>query len=113
MEFETAVKALSALGQDTRLAAFRLLIAAGPNGMPAGEIARRLNVAPSTMSAHLAQLQVSGLIRHTRQERHLLYAVEIDGVRRLLGFLTEDCCQGRPELCGGLGAAAQTENTDT
>lgn len=112
MEFDTAVKALGALGQETRLSVFRLLIAAGPTGLAAGAIARRLGVAPSTLSTHLAQLEGAGLIRHTRHDRHLIYAVEIDGVRRLLAFLTEDCCQGRPELCGGLAAAADPETTE-
>jgi DNA-binding transcriptional ArsR family regulator len=98
--FAQAVAALSALGHETRLAAFRLLVKAGPDGLPAGRIAEDLAVAPSTLSAHLAQLERAGLLRSTRADRRILYAVDFIGTRRLLGFLVDDCCDGRPELCG-------------
>lgn len=100
LALDQAVMALSALGHDTRLAVFRLLIKAGPDGMPAGRIAEELAVAPSTLSAHLAQLERAGLLRSARAERRILYAVDFIGTRRLLGFLVDDCCDGRPELCG-------------
>jgi len=98
--FAGAVAALSALGHETRLAVFRLLVKAGPDGLPAGRIAEDLAVAPSTLSAHLAQLERAGLLRSARAERRILYAVDFIGTRRLLAFLLDDCCQGQPELCG-------------
>jgi ArsR family transcriptional regulator len=98
--FDQAVTALSALGHETRLAVFRLLVKAGPDGLPAGRIAEELAVAPSTLSGHLAQLERAGLLRSARADRRILYAVDFIGTRRLLGFLVDDCCDGRPELCG-------------
>lgn len=103
MELEQAVLALSALAQDTRLAVFRLLVTEGPGGLPAGEVAARLQVTPATLSFHLAQLERAGLLSSNRRSRQIVYRVDLEGTRRLLAFLTEDCCQGRPELCGGLG----------
>lgn len=101
-ETEAALAALSALAHSTRLAVFRLLIRQGAEGLPAGAIAERVSATPPTLSAHLAQLQRAGLITSWRVQRQIFYAAQVDGVRRLLTFLTEDCCQGRPELCGRL-----------
>lgn len=106
MELKAATQALAALAHETRLRVFRLLIREGPNGLPAGQIAERLGVMPSTLSAHLAQLERSGLIHSWRVERRIFYAVQIEGTRRLLRYLTEDCCQGHPELCSDLLAAS-------
>lgn len=100
METKGAVAALSALAQEHRLAVFRLLIGQGRHGLPAGVIAERIGVPPSTLSHHLAHLERAGLLRSWRVERRIFYAVDIDGTRRLLTFLTEDCCQGQPEICG-------------
>ena len=94
----------AALAQEHRLAAFRLLMREGPNGLPAGEVARRLSVAPSTLSAHLAQLSQAGLLRATRRSQSIYYAIDVEGTRRLIAYLTDDCCQGRPEICGYGGA---------
>jgi DNA-binding transcriptional ArsR family regulator len=105
MDTETALAAFAALSQETRLAAFRLLMAEGPSGLPAGEIAERLGVPQSTLSFHLGQLERAGLVTATRRARHILYAADFEGTRRLLGFLTEDCCRGRPEVCGTAVAA--------
>jgi DNA-binding transcriptional ArsR family regulator len=105
MDKERAVVALSALAQETRLAVFRLLVREGPGGRPAGEIAASLGVTPATLSFHLAQLERAGLLTARRQSRQIFYAVDLEAMRRLLSFLTEDCCQGRPEICGDLGAA--------
>lgn len=99
-EQKDAVSAFSALAHDHRLIVFRMLVRQGSNGMPAGEIAQRLSIAPSTLSRHLAQLERAGLLRSWRVERHVFYAVDIEGTRRLVAFLIEDCCQGHPELCG-------------
>lgn len=104
MEERAAVTALAALAQETRLRVFRILIEQGPSGLPAGAIAERLGVPPSTLSFHLAHLERAGLIRSTRLQRHVIYAADVEGTRRLLTFLTADCCQGHPEICGGLAA---------
>jgi DNA-binding transcriptional ArsR family regulator len=100
MKISRAVEAFAALAQEHRLAAFRLIIAEGPNGLPAGEIALRLAVPPSTLSHHLAHLERAGLLRSWRVDRRIFYAVDLEGTRELVSFLTEDCCQGHPEICG-------------
>jgi len=94
-----ALSALSALGQDTRLEVFRLLVRAGAAGLPAGEIAARLGSVQNTMSAHLKILDHAGLVRSTREGRVIRYVADMTGIRDLLAFLMEDCCDGRPELC--------------
>jgi len=95
-----AVTCLAALAHDQRLAIFRLLVKEGPSGLPAGEIAEAVSATPSAASFHLKELDRAGLIRATRIGRYIRYAVHFDKVRQLLIFLTEDCCQGNPELCG-------------
>jgi ArsR family transcriptional regulator, arsenate/arsenite/antimonite-responsive transcriptional repressor len=100
METKKVVGALAALAQEHRLSVFRLLVREGPSGLSAGDISARVAVAPSTLSHHLGQLEQAGLLRSWRVERRIFYAVDIEGTRRLLAFLTEDCCQGRPEICG-------------
>jgi DNA-binding transcriptional ArsR family regulator len=107
MDGKAAVAAFGALAQETRLAVFRLLVQAGPGGITAGEIAEGLGVPASTMSHHLATLERAGLAASRRASRSIFYACDYEGTRRLLAFLMEDCCQGRPELCGtGLAAPA-------
>ena len=106
MESGKAVQKLSALAQDARLAVFRLLVKAGPDGMAAGGIARRLKTAPNTLSAQLLLLSNAGLIRARRDGRSIIYAVDFGAMSALLVFLTEDCCGGRPEICAPLGAFA-------
>jgi DNA-binding transcriptional ArsR family regulator len=100
VEDNDVVNALSALAQEHRLAVFRLLMCEGPKGLPAGEIADRLAIPPSTLSHHLAHLERAGMLRSWRVERRIFYAVDIEGTRRLLTFLTDECCQGNPEICG-------------
>jgi DNA-binding transcriptional ArsR family regulator len=107
MEERAAIEALAALAQETRLRVFRLLIQIGPSGLPAGEIAERMGVPPSTLSFHLRELERAGLLRSWRRQRQILYAADVEGTRRLLTFLTEDCCQGHPEICGDLATIAQ------
>jgi ArsR family transcriptional regulator len=102
MELERAVQALSALAHETRLAVFRLLVREGPAGLPAGEVAARLQVTPATLSFHLAQLERAGLLSSNRCSRQIVYRVDLGGARQILAYLSEDCCQGRPELCAGL-----------
>ena len=99
MEKANALSALAALGQETRLDVFRLLVQAGGKGLPAGEIAIRLTAIQNTMSAHLKVLTASGLIRPERSGRIIRYAVDMPAFRDLLAYLMEDCCNGRPELC--------------
>jgi protein-tyrosine-phosphatase/DNA-binding transcriptional ArsR family regulator len=102
MESKTAAAAFAALAQPTRLDLLRLLITEGPNGLPAGDIAARLDIPASTLSFHLAALERAGLTHATRQGRQIVHAARFAGLRALLGFLTETCCAGRPELCGDL-----------
>ncbi|MGA8260424.1 MAG: metalloregulator ArsR/SmtB family transcription factor [Arenicellales bacterium] len=95
----SAVKALAALSQESRLQTFRLLVRCGPKGMPAGEIARSLEAPHNTMSSHLGILVNAGLVSSHREGRSIIYHIDFDGARALLSFLMEDCCQGRPEVC--------------
>jgi DNA-binding transcriptional ArsR family regulator len=99
MDKNNAIAALSALGQDTRLEVFRLLVRAGPEGLPAGEIGARLGAVQNTMSAHLKVLDHAGLVRAERDGRMIRYVVDMTGFRDLLAYLMEDCCNGKPELC--------------
>ena len=94
METNDAVAALGALAQESRLEVFRLLVQAGPQGLPAGQIAERLKLASPTLSFHLAQLKHAGLVQVKRDGRSLIYAADYDGMNELMGFLTENCCGG-------------------
>ena len=105
METKNAIEAFAALAHRQRLAVFRMLVRTGPNGLAAGDIALRLETPPSSLSFHLGQLERAGLIRSHRKSRHVIYAADIEGTRLLLSYLTEDCCEGRPELCGDLAGA--------
>ena len=99
MEIKQATSALSALAQENRLSAFRLLVRAGSPGLPAGDIAEALAIPHNTLSTHLAVLTRAGLLRSRREGRSIIYSVDFDGTRALLAFLIEDCCQGAPEIC--------------
>lgn len=99
MDDITIIEALAALAQPTRLAAFRLIVAHEPQGLPAGEIARKLDVPQNTMSSHLAQLARAGLLSSDKRGRTIIYRAEIDRMRAVMGYLVNDCCGGRPELC--------------
>jgi DNA-binding transcriptional ArsR family regulator len=99
MEPAAAIDAFAALAQTTRLDAFRLLMRHEPHGLPAGEVARLLEVPANTMSTHFAVLQRAGLISAERQSRSIIYRAELDRVREIAAFLVNDCCGGRPELC--------------
>ena len=90
----------AALAHELRLAVFRLLLEHTPNGLPAGQIALRLQVPASTLSTHLAQLERAGLLKSWREQQRILYAVDTEGTRNLVAFLVDDCCGGQPELCG-------------
>jgi DNA-binding transcriptional ArsR family regulator len=103
MDELAAVEALSALAHADRLSAFRLLVQAGPSGMASGKIAETLSVPPTRMSFHLAALERARLVRSWRDGRRILYAASYEDMRKLLAFLTEDCCSGNPTICGDLG----------
>lgn len=99
MDTKATLAALAALGQETRLDVFRLLVQAGDQGVPAGEIASRLGTVQNTMSAHLKVLHQAGLVRTERDGRVVRYIADMTGFRDLLAYLMEDCCNGSPELC--------------
>ena len=105
MENISAIAALAALAQNTRLETFRLLVRherREPEGIPAGELARMLDVPQNTMSAHLATLSRAGLVKSERQSRSIIYRADLDGLRDLTLFLLKDCCGGSAELCARL-----------
>jgi len=99
MSLAHALAALAALGQPTRLEIFRLLSRAEPQGVPAGEIAEAVGTPHNTLSSHISILARAGLVRGTRNGRSIVYRADIEGMRRLVGFLVNDCCDGHPELC--------------
>ena len=99
MEIKDAVTRLASLAQESRLETFRLLAKAGTDGIPAGEIAQHLEIPAATMSFHLNHLRNAGLIESRRESRSIIYALKPDAIRELLAFVTDECCQGRPELC--------------
>ena len=95
MDVIKALDALSALSHETRLWAFRLLVQAGPDGLPAGEIAEALDVPPATLSFHLKELKSAGIVACERDGRSLIYTPDFGMMNQLLAFLTKNCCQGR------------------
>ena len=99
MEINAAVDALSALAQASRLEVFRLLAKHGGDGLCAGEISDELGIPKATLSFHLKELSGAGLINSERNGRSIIYRLHVPGMRDLMSFLSEDCCQGRPELC--------------
>lgn len=99
MKQPDAVAALAALAQEHRLAVFRLLVQAGPEGLPAGEVADALELSPSALTFHFDRLRGAGLVTVRREGRSMIYAAQFDAMNALLGFLTENCCQGAPEKC--------------
>jgi DNA-binding transcriptional ArsR family regulator len=100
MDMETAIDAFAALAQESRMSIFRLLVHEEPHGLPVGEISRRLNIVPSTLSGHLGVLKRTGLLKSTRRQREIHYAANLDAMGDLVRFMLEDCCDGRVENCG-------------
>src|SRR5215468_7940059 len=96
MKKTDAVAALAALAQDNRLDVFRLLVQAGPEGMPAGAVAEALDLAPNTLTFHFDRLRTAGLVTVRREGRSMIYAAQFDTMNTLLGFLSENCCAGVP-----------------
>jgi ArsR family transcriptional regulator, arsenate/arsenite/antimonite-responsive transcriptional repressor len=93
------VAALAALAQHRRLDAYRLLVQAGPEGMPAGEVADTLGLPANTLTFHFDRLREAGLVAVRREGRSMIYTARFDTMNALLGYLTENCCQGRMEQC--------------
>jgi ArsR family transcriptional regulator len=100
MEKTPAITALAALAQESRLDIFRLLVQAGPEGLPAGRIGERLGLPAATLSFHLSQLKQAGLVTFRREGRSLIYAAEYAVMNGLLAYLTENCCEGDASACG-------------
>ncbi len=111
MEITTAVEALAALAQDTRLAAYRLLVQAGPQGLAAGRIAEALAVSPATLSFHLKGLSHAGLVNSQQQSRHVIYSADFARMNALMAYLTENCCQGAP--CAPAPPCCPTANQES
>ncbi len=111
MDQDNVVRALAALANPHRLALFRRLVAAGSDGVTAGGLAEEVGLAPTGLSFHTKELERAGLVSQVREGRFIRYRFEAEAMRELLEFLTEDCCGGRPELCGI--AAPQTAGRTT
>lgn len=99
MDQELALESFAAFAQDSRLAIFRLLIREEPNGLPVGEISRRLGILPSTLSGHLGVLKRARLLKSTRHQREIHYFANLEAMNELIGFMLEDCCNGKLENC--------------
>src|ERR1700742_4412441 len=99
MEKADAIAALAALAQDNRLDVFRLLVQAGPEGMPAGAVAEALGLAPNTLTFHFDRLRTAGLVTVRREGRSMIYAARYETMNDLLGFLTDNCCGGVSDKC--------------
>src|SRR3981189_1867382 len=115
MKTPEVIEALGALAHAHRLAIFRLLIERGPEGLPAGRIADRVGLVPSSLTFHLQNLQRSGLIVQRRESRNLIYSVDFDAMNSVIGYLTENCCAGSggscATVCKPVNAAKTTKRT--
>lgn len=105
MKAATVIEALGALAHEHRLAIFRLLVERGPEGLPAGHIASRLKLVPSSLTFHLQNLQRAGLISQRRESRQLIYSADFEAMTGVIGYLTENCCAGGSECAPGCGPA--------
>ncbi len=112
MEKTTVIDALAALAQENRLDTYRLLIQAGPDGLSAGQIAASLGLPPNTLSFHFDRLRQAGLVTVRRNGRSMIYAARYDTMNALIGFLTEKCCAGQPELCAPAAACGPTRSVE-
>jgi len=99
MKTDQVVSALSALAQPTRLAIYRMLVAAGRDGLAAGQIAEKMEAAPASLSFHFKTLNHAGLVESRQDGRFIYYAANFDVMNGLLGYLTENCCGGNSETC--------------
>lgn len=108
MDQNSAIEAFGALAQTTRMSIFRLLVRAGPDGLAVGEISRRLDIVPSTLSGHLAVLKRGGLLTATRHQREIHYAADLGAVNSLIDFLLSECCDGRLDNCSEILSLLKT-----
>lgn len=106
MESNRAIDQLSALAHSGRLSVFRLLVKAAPAGLPAGDIARQVGIPPNTLSAQLTILNNAGLVHNRREGRSIIYSADTEAMSALILYLMDDCCSGRPEVCGPVLKAA-------
>ena len=111
METKTAVTALAALAQESRLAIFRLLVQAGPEGLAAGKIGEALGIAPSSLSFHMKELTHAHLVTSRQESRFVIYSANFPAMNELLTFLTDNCCGGTPCLPGSVTECSQAEET--
>jgi ArsR family transcriptional regulator, arsenate/arsenite/antimonite-responsive transcriptional repressor len=112
MEATAVTNALAALAQETRLAVFRLLVQAGPEGLAAGRIGAALGQPAATLSFHLGQLRQAGLVSYRRQGRSLIYVAEFAAMAGVIAYLTEKCCGGDAAACGLPAAVAAREGAE-
>ena len=101
MDIKSAVLQLSSIAQEARLEIFRLLVQAGPDGLPAGSIAETLTIPGSTLSFHLKELSHAGLINSSPVSRFIYYSANYEAMNGLLAYLTENCCAGAEECASG------------
>jgi len=113
LDSDSAIEQLAALANGCRLEIFRRLVARYPQGMAAGEIGEALDCPASTLSFHLAHLTRAGLIEQRREGRSIIYSVSMDRIAGLMGFLVDDCCAGRPEICAPLGRPSDHRASET
>src|SRR5215218_6712314 len=99
MEKSNAVAALAALAQDNRLDVYRLLVQAAPDGLPAGQVSAKLKLAPNTLTFHFDRPRAAGLVTVRRDGRSMIYAARFETMNALVGYLTDNCCNGAPEKC--------------
>jgi ArsR family transcriptional regulator, arsenate/arsenite/antimonite-responsive transcriptional repressor len=111
MDAKKVVAALGALGQETRLEVFRLLVQRGPKGLPAGAIALGLGVPPSSLTFHLRELTYAGLITQRRLGRQMIYAADFAAMNAILSYLTQNCCGGNPSVCAPRGKAGREQTS--
>jgi DNA-binding transcriptional ArsR family regulator len=113
MKKHDALAALAALAQDNRLDMFRLLVEAGPEGVPAGQVSGKLGLAPNTLTFHFDRLRDAGLVTVRREGRAMIYAAQFGTMNALLAYLTENCCQGAADTCAPVAACkpARTKRT--
>src|SRR5215475_8859139 len=108
MDKTSALAALAALAQENRLDVFRLLVEAGPDGMPAGAVAEALGLAPNTLTFHFDRLRQAGLVSVRREGRSMIYSASFNTMNALLAYLTENCCQGHPGRCAPASKRTRT-----
>ena len=99
MKKRAALAALAALAQENRLDVFRLLVEAGPEGLPAGSVATRLDLAPNTLTFHFDRLREAGLVGVRREGRSMIYAARFEAMNALVAYLTKNCCRASGDVC--------------